>query len=119
MPMLRIIANYIHNGDEPDSTMTFDVLLNDNQKISGDYEFYGSSAVEGVEGGRTPFILQADNEEDEVEIYWGVGFNQNATDTTINFHGRGISVGVLFTRTDVEDGGVTEYEYRVVEIIAM
>lgn len=116
MPMLRIIANYIHNGDEPDSTMTFDVLLNDNQRIIGDHEFYGCSAGEG---GRSPFILQADDEEEEVEIYWGRDFNEAPTHTTINFHDTGIGIDIVFTRTDVEDGGVMEYEYRVVEIIAM
>ena len=47
MPILRIIANYIHNDDEPDSQMIFDVLLNENQMISGDHEFYGCSAGEG------------------------------------------------------------------------
>ena len=116
MPMLRVIANYIHNNDEPDSQMIFDVLLNENQMISGDHEFYGCSAGEG---GRSPFILQADDGEDEIEIYWGVDFNEDPTHTTINFHGQGVFIGVIFTRTDIAGGNATVYQYNVVEIIAM
>jgi hypothetical protein len=116
MPMLRVIANYIHNNDEPDSQMIFDVLLNENQMISGDHEFYGCSAGEGS---RFPFILQATDEEDEIEIYWGSCFNEDPTHTTINFHGQHIDIGVIFTRTDVEGRDVMVYEYRIVEIIVM
>ena len=116
MPILRVIANYIHNDDEPDSQMIFDVLLNENQMISGDHEFYGCSAGEG---GRSPFILQADDGEDEIEIYWGVDFNEDPTHTTINFHGQGVFIGVIFTRTDVEGRDVMVYEYRIVGVIVM
>lgn len=113
--MLRVIADYIHGANEQDSQMIFDVRLNANGKIDAEYEFYGCSVTNGIS---YPFILQADDEDDEIEIYWGADY-PNFT-TTIKFQNNNIVVvGAIFTRTDQEDGQNTPYNYRIATILAM
>lgn len=117
MPMVRVIAEYIHGADEQDSQMIFDVRLNENGKIDSAFEFYGCS---WSNQGRYPFILQADDEDNEIEIYWGADYPNFITTMTFqNNNNNNIVVGAVFIRTDQEGGQVTHYDYQIAEILAI
>lgn len=117
MPMVRVIAEYIHGADEQDSQMIFDVRLNENGKIDSAFEFYGCSLTDGI---RYPFILQADDEDNEIEIYWGIYNPPFITTMTFqNNNNNNIVVGAVFIRTDQEGGQVTHYDYQIAAILAM
>jgi hypothetical protein len=106
MKYVRISAELVDNKD--DNPLSFDLLLDDKGKASGDFYMYGLSGRPENDGQCYPFALVGDGSmdfgaayEDEADRWWQTDLREKK-----------IEMGAAFKVTSKEG----DYDYKIVKI---
>lgn len=112
--MFRITANYVEDGMKTPQIMTFDVVLDEDNKIRSK-KIFGYSTEDDEVPDRYPFIIEHKNGQGFVD--WGCLADESPSKT--NIFSKNIKIGEYYTRTDYDEGEQIECIYIISRIDLM